>query len=419
MRMALVVPRGALAVAVAMGLLAVWSSPAVAGCVSGPGGVGTALSDPDCEAFASGVGSLAVGKGAIAPGFNSTTIGTFAGGLAAAFGGNTAIGTSAGTLSEGDHNTLIGASSGQLAKGDRNTWSGTLSGSEVTGNDNAAFGFAAGQSVTGNDNVAMGHAAGSNITASNTVAIGTRSLASANGATAIGMDSQATGANAIAIGSNAVATGSVAVGNAATASNGGAAFGDFASATGSNSTAIGPHASAAYANSAAFGAGATATRARQQVFGTSSNSYTMPGLTSSHSKSAQGSPTHVVTSNGSGDLAAYTFSELGLATGAEVDALNTRINKVGARTDEAIAGVALAMSIENPDLTGNERFGVAANWGAFENANAIGMSLMGVLGTDFVAKGDRVAISGGFGIGLDNGRGDDVYGGRVGLQWTH
>ena len=164
---------------------------------------------------------------------------------------------------------------------------------------------------------------------------------------------------------------------------------------------------------------ATATRANQQVFGTSSNTYTMPGLTSSLSKSAQGSPTHLVTSNSKGDLAAYTFSELGIATGDDINVLNARIDKVGARTDEAIAGIALAMSMENPDLTGNERFGMAANWGAFKDANALGMSLMGVLGNDFVTKGDRVAISGGFGVGFANGDGDNVYGGRVGLQWTH
>jgi hypothetical protein len=31
---------------------------------------------------------------------------------------------------------------------------------------------------------------------------------------------------------------------------------------------------------------------------------------------------------------------------------------------------------------------------------------------------DRVAISGGFGVGFSDGDGDDVYGGRIGLQWT-
>jgi hypothetical protein len=30
-----------------------------------------------------------------------------------------------------------------------------------------------------------------------------------------------------------------------------------------------------------------------------------------------------------------------------------------------------------------------------------------------------VAVSGGFGVGFSEGDGDDVVGGRVGLQWTH
>ena len=44
---------------------------------------------------------------------------------------------------------------------------------------------------------------------------------------------------------------------------------------------------------------------------------------------------------------------------------------------------------------------------------------MGVLGNNFIAANDRVALSGGVGIGFDNGDGDTVVGGRVGLQWTH
>jgi hypothetical protein len=67
---------------------------------------------------------------------------------------------------------------------------------------------------------------------------------------------------------------------------------------------------------------------------------------------------------------------------------------------------------------GNERFGIAAHWGTFDDANGLGVALMGVLGRDLFASGDRAAISGGFGVGFEEGRGDDVYGGRVGLQWT-
>jgi hypothetical protein len=80
--------------------------------------------------------------------------------------------------------------------------------------------------------------------------------------------------------------------------------------------------------------------------------------------------------------------------------------------------VALAIAMANPDLTGNERFGMAANWGRFEDANALSVTAMGVLAHNLVTKGDRVALAGGFGAGFDEGRGDTVYGGRVGMQWT-
>jgi trimeric autotransporter adhesin len=423
--------------------------------------------DPGGGATAAGAGSVACGTNAEAVG-GGTSIGNSAGSNSDAGNlQNTAVGNSAGLTVDGSENTAVGVAAGQEVIGDRNTATGNFSGrrvtgthnttngynsgndvmgsqntamglasgnevngnnntasgvgsgQDVTGDSNAAYGDNAGQNVTGSNNIAIGTDTGNGINASNTVAIGTNALASVTGAIAMGVDSRAAGTNAIAIGQGALATGSIAAGTSAVASSGSAAFGDFSSATGGNSTAVGPNASAVYTNSAAFGNGATVTRPNQQVFGTASNTYTTPGITSSASKSAQGSPTHLVTSNASGDLAAYTFSELGLASGADVAALNTRIDKVGARTDEAIAGVALAMSLENPDLTGNERFGMAANWGAFEDANALGLSLMGVLGNNFVTEGDRVAISGGFGVGFAKGDGDDVYGGRVGLQWTH
>jgi hypothetical protein len=96
-----------------------------------------------------------------------------------------------------------------------------------------------------------------------------------------------------------------------------------------------------------------------------------------------------------------------------------RLKNVEGDVDEARSGVALAISIENPDLTGNERFGVAMNYGNFEGASALSWSAMGVLGYDVLSRGDRVAVSGGFGVGFEDGNnGDDVWGGRVGAQWT-
>ena len=80
--------------------------------------------------------------------------------------------------------------------------------------------------------------------------------------------------------------------------------------------------------------------------------------------------------------------------------------------------MAIALATQNPDLTGNEHFGITANWGDFQGANGFGMGLEGVLAHDLLARGDRVAITGGWGVGFAEGGGSNVCGGRVGLQWT-
>jgi hypothetical protein len=199
----------------------------------------------------------------------------------------------------------------------------------------------------------------------------------------------------------------VAVGTNAYAGNGGAAFGDNASATGENSAAIGP--------------GAVASQDNEVVLGTSSHSYQAPGITSSQSRSRQSGQLEIVTSDANGNLATdggQVFNQLA-SLDNDLSAIDHRLNTLDRHTDENESGVALAMSMQNPDLVANERFGVAANWGTFEGANALGMSLMGVLGNNFVTQNDRVAVSGGFGVGFSTGSGDDVFGGRVGLQWTH
>ncbi len=370
---------------------------------------------------ASGIGTLntAIGSGANSSGDDSVNTSTGADAKSLGEGSfNTATGADANAVGDSSQNTATGSGSNASGSNSQNTATGYQADANGAGSSNIAFGSGATASGASSTNTAIGMsslatsngvAIGANTKSTGGTAVGNGALASATGAVAIGLTASATGANAIAIGSDALATGSIAVGNGASAGNGGAAFGDFSTATGTNSTAVGPNTTVAYKNAAAFGNGATATRANQQVFGTSSNTYTMPGLTSSASKAAQGSPTHIVTSNAAGDLAAYTPSELGIATKGDLAKVS----------DEKNSGVALAIAMQNPDLAGSERFGMAANWGAFENANALGMSLMGVLGHDFVSRGDRVALSGGFGVGFETGNGDSVYGGRVGLQWTH
>jgi hypothetical protein len=107
--------------------------------------------------------------------------------------------------------------------------------------------------------------------------------------------------------------------NAFAAGPGDLAIGQGARVEADNSSAFGAGATvlAGHTNSTAIGAGATTTRANQVMVGTSGTTYTTPGITSNASKAAQGSPTHIVTSNAGGDLAAYTPSELGIATSSQ------------------------------------------------------------------------------------------------------
>ena len=107
-----------------------------------------------------------------------------------------------------------------------------------------------------------------------------------------------------------------------------------------------------------------------------------------------------------------------------------QLGRLDRRSNESFAGVALAMAATGPDLTGNERFGVSANWGGFNGANAFGMGFEGVLASNVLTTGDRFAITGGFGVGFLDGNNnhlfghefgssdDTVVGGRVGAQWT-
>jgi len=82
------------------------------------------------------------------------------------------------------------------------------------------------------------------------------------------------------------------------------------------------------------------------------------------------------------------------------------------RIDENSEGVAVALALQNPDLVGNESFGLSVNWGGFSGSNAIGIAATGVLGRGIFGPGDRLAVAGGVGVGLE----DDAVGGRVGAQ---
>ena len=245
--------------------------------------------------------------------------------------------------------------------------SGGNAGTNVT--NNYVFGNGAGVGYGNNatNNIAMGTGAGNGVNANNTVSIGTNALA---------------------------------------AGESGVAIGNLAYAAGPNDTALGAGATVTADHSTALGAGAKATLPNQFVMGTKSDTYKAPGVTSSLSRSRQSGPLEVVTSDANGNLA---------TDGGQIF---NKLDNLSRRTNENSAGVALALAAVNPDLTGNESFGMSANWGNFDGSNAFGMGFEGVIGHDWLSRGDRVAITGGFGVGFVDGGGNDVWGGRLGGQWT-
>ena len=171
-----------------------------------------------------------------------------------------------------------------------------------------------------------------------------------------------------------------------------------------NGTAIGTNSvvQAGHTNSTAIGFGAQSEFTNEVSLGAKNGSqtYTTPGITSGLSKSRQTvGPLEVVTSDQAGHLA-------------------TNGGSIFEALDELESGVALAISMENPDLIAGEQFGIAFNAGFYEGAQAVSVAAQGVMGYNIFSEGDRVTFSGGIGVGLDNGRGDTTVGGRVGGQIT-
>lgn len=127
---------------------------------------------------------------------------------------------------------------------------------------------------------------------------------------------------------------------ASAAGNDAMAAGYGARADGARATAIGTQAQASGEESVAIGAGAVATRPRQVAIGTAASTYSLPGLTSMASRSAQSGPTQVVTTDAAGNLAALPIDLAGL---------DQRIDGVAAYAREgrreARQGIAAAMAM--------------------------------------------------------------------------
>jgi hypothetical protein len=442
------------AVALGMGLGAAPESAFAAGpatCATVPPGAGG-----DYGAFAAATDAFACGQFAVANGDRSTALGaySFAGSISSiANDNNTATGARsfAGSITgDASDNTATGAYSfaGSLfANAADNTatgahsFAGSVFGDAVANTANGAnsaagsyFGAAYGNSASGANSAAgsfFGNAFGNTASGANSYAGSTNYTAIGNTAvgfnsfagnpagyalfnTAVGYNSTAAGylnsasgsfSTAVGVGNSASGVASYAVGY------GNSAFGTNARATGAFNTAVGTNTQATNAGSVAIGTdsdgdGAQSTLENEFVLGTDDHTYTAPGITSSQSRARQSGPLEVVTSDAEGHLA---------TDGGEIF---NRLDGADKRLDEAESGIALAISMEDPDLVDGERFGVRVNYGNFEGANALSWTFAGVLGRDVFRAGDRIAIGGGFGVGFEENNGDDVWGGRVGAQWT-
>ena len=95
-------------------------------------------------------------------------------------------------------------------------------------------------------------------------------------------------------------------------------------------------------------------------------------------------------------------------------ALSNKIAEVDRKAEDALEGVAVALSVADPVLRGNEVFGMRMNFGSFSGHHAIGGSVIGVLDSNLMGGGERLSISGGLGVSLNDGK----PGGRVGVQLT-
>ena len=354
------------------------------------------------ECALSGVGAV----GSDGTEASNTACGT--GSLATGAGGATAIGNNAAALA--NQSTVVGANAGVAAGADGGIAIGRVanivggdSDRGIALGDNARVGVGGAFGAPGPDNIAIGTTARAGDVA--TIAIGKNAVSNNDGSIAIGANSggfnggstEQMGGHAISIGIRSRATGGdgVAMGHFAKAQSfASTALGSFASVEADFGTALGRDASvlSGHTNSTAVGAGATTSRANQVMLGTLNESYTLPGLPGDPSRSFQSGPLELVTTDADGNLAS--------GGGRIFDDI-----------EDNTEGIAMAMALENPDLKGSEKFGIAFNAGYFEGEYAVAGAIMASL---VEGNGVRLAVAGGAAYGVER----ENIGARAGFQLT-
>ncbi len=144
----------------------------------------------------------------------------------------------------------------------------------------------------------------------------------------------------------------------------------------------------------------------QVALGTTTNTYTLAGITSAASLAAQTGPVSFVTSDAGGNLA--TLSSASIASVASVAALDGRVTNLetNVRTlnfdvRKAFEGAAVAIAMGGAALPDNKKFAISANWGNFSGENAFGGMAQMRITNNFVAN---AAIGAGFARGGVGGR---------------
>lgn len=124
------------------------------------------------------------------------------------------------------------------------------------------------------------------------------------------------------------------------------------------------------------------------------STYTMAGVGSPASKAAQSGPTLLVTADAGGNLATTTLGALGVASNADINAINTQLASLQTQIDvnqrEARGGTALALAASglHYDMRPG-KLSVAASYGNFKGLSGLATGLA-------YAVTERVRVNGAF-----------------------
>ena len=243
---------------------------------------------------ASAARATALGRGAIVNAADATALGHQS---RASAGSSLAVGDSANAY--GAFATVLGQSATGGASGERAVTGTTAVGHSASATAVNAVAVGQSASVDADNSIAIGERASAEFgefgNAANAIAIGAQIQLSSPNTTAFGYNANAGDANATALGHDSRATSVAAL-----------AVGNIANAYGGEATAaIGYGAQAYHTNAFALGAAARAGRANLMVLGTSASTYTLPGVASAASRTAQFGAVQLLTTDAAGNLA-YT-----------------------------------------------------------------------------------------------------------------